>query len=269
MDLGLKNKVVLITGASGGIGQATAQMFSEEGAKVALCFHANKKGAEKLAGKLPGEYILIECDVSNEADMEKAFGNVVKKFGKVDIVIANAGIAMPKEAPIYEMESARFDEVISKNLKGAWLTAKEFFKVLKQTRPESASLIFVSSTSGIFGEEGHSEYSASKAALIGLTKTLKNELVRIVPMGRVNAVAPGWVWTPMTEQFISDKEAVLEALQTKALRKIGRPNEIASVIVALASDKIFSHVTGQIIAIDGGMDGRIIWTPDDIDLDKA
>ncbi|MDP3785214.1 MAG: SDR family NAD(P)-dependent oxidoreductase [bacterium] len=269
MDLGFKNKVVLITGASGGIGGATARIFSEEGAKVALCFHKNKKGAEELAARLPGERMLIECDVANEADMEKAFGDAVKKFGKVDIVVANAGVAMPKEAPIYEMESARFDEVISKNLKGAWLTAREFFKILKQTKPESASLIFASSTSGLFGEEGHSEYSASKAALVGLTKTLKNELVRIVPRGRVNAVAPGWVWTPMTEQFMSDKKAVSEALQTKALRRIGRPDEIASVIAALASDKLFGHVTGQVIAIDGGMEGRILWDESEVDVSQA
>ena len=109
----------------------------------------------------------------------------------------------------------------------------------------------------------------SKASLHGLVLTLKNEIVRIVPNGRVNAVAPGWILTPMSEKFANDKKSVVSALQTQALRRLGRPEEVARQIVWLASDEASGHVTGQILRVDGGMEGRKIWEPEDIDPAQA
>ena len=264
MDLGLKDKVVLVTGAAGGIGRATIKSFSEEGAKVVIHRHSNKRSVDDLIAELKAEYLVVDGDITGEVDIARFFGEAVKKFGQIDIVVANAGVAFPKDDPIDQMNLERFNKVIDVNLKGAWLTAREFFRCLKTSKQKSASLIFTASTSGIFGEEGWSEYSASKAALIGLTLTLKNEIVRIISNGRVNAVAPGWVWTPMTEEFRSNKTAIIESLQTKALRRIANPEDIARQIVVLSSDVVSGYITGQILRIDGGMEGRLIWNKKDI-----
>ena len=167
------------------------------------------------------------------------------------------------------MPASRFDEVIATNLRGTWLTAREFFRHLRQTKPSAASLVFVSSTAAVFGEAGHSEYAASKAAIIGLMKSLKNEMTRIVPKGRVNAVAPGWTWTPMTEEFKSDDAAVKKSLQTRALRRIGRPEEVARQILLLTSDEVSGYVTGQCVEVSGGMEGRVLWEKDEIDPSQA
>lgn len=269
MDLGLKNKTVLITGASGGIGRATVKAFAEEGANVVIHRHSDKTSAGDLFKDIKTDYLIVEGDVTDEKNIKNIFDVAIKKFGHIDIIVANAGIFPENEAPIDTMDVDRFDKVIAVNFKGAWLTAREFFRTLKKSKQDSASLIFTSSTSGIFGEEGYSDYSSSKAALIGLALTLKNEIVRIIPNGRVNAVAPGWTWTPMTESFKKDKDAVTKALETRALRRIARPEDIARQIVILSSDFASGYITGQTLRVDGGMEGRLIWDKADIDPKKA
>lgn len=269
MNLGLKDKIVLITGASGGIGQATSKLFSNEGAKIAIHYAHDRAQTEELQKKLKTESFLVQGDVSDEKQIEQIFKSTIDHFGGLDIVVANAGIAPPEYTPIDQMDSARFKKVTNVNQFGVWLTSREYFRYLRRKKPKSASLIVISSTSGIFGEEGYSEYSMSKSAMRGLTLTLKNEIVKIVPNGRVNCVAPGWTWTPMTEQFRSDKEGIIDTLQTRALRRIARPEDIAHAIVLLASEEVSGYITGQTLRVDGGLEGRKIWNREDIDLTQA
>ena len=269
MDLGLKDKVVLITGASGGIGDETARAFSREGAKVVIHYGRNEEAAKRLQKELQTESMIASADVSDEASVAALFAAALDRFGRVDIVVANAGIFPAEDTPIHKMDAERFDKVIAVNLRGAWLTAREFFRVLAETKPETASLVLVSSTSGVFGEYGHTEYSAGKAGLVGLTLSLKNEIVKLVPRGRVNAVAPGWTWTPMTEAFRSEHEAVKTALQTRALRKVAEPIDQANQIVLLASDVASGQVSGRVAVVAGGMEGRVLWKPEEIDPTKA
>lgn len=269
MDLGLKDKVVLVTGASGGIGEETARAFSREGAKVVIHYGRNREAAEVLQKELQTESLAVSADVSDEVSVANLFAQAVKKFGRVDIVVANAGIFPDTDEPIHKMDKSRWDKVIATNLTGSWLTAREFFRVLEQTKPESASLILIGSTSGVFGEYGHTEYSAAKAAVTGLVLTLKNEITRLVPKGRVNAVAPGWTWTPMTIKFKSAHDAVRKALQTRPIRKIAEPIDIANQIVVLASDAVSGQVTGRIAVVAGGMEGRILWDSEEIDPTQA
>lgn len=262
MDLGLKGKVVLITGASSGIGEACAVSFAKEGAHVAIHCHLGIEKARNLRDwilrmwKIKTAYYCTQ--IADEIGVNNMFEAVLEEFGRIDICVANAGIVIPQYERIDQMPIKRFNEVIAVNLFGAWLTARAFFKVLNPTQP-FASLIFVGSTSGTFGEEGWSDYCASKAALVGLTKTLKNEIIRIVPNGRVNMVAPGWTRTPMTVESLEDKELVDREMKTRAIARIADPIEVARQIVILSSEEVSSFVSGQIIGIDGGMEGRIIW----------
>lgn len=269
MNLELKDKIVVVTGSSGGIGEQTARAFAAEGAKVVAHYGHNKQAAEALIASLPTKGIALQADITSEEGVALLFAQAVELFGTVHVVVVNAGIFPADDTPIHQMEKARFEEVVKVDLTGAWLTAREFFRVLEKTKPDSASLIFISSTSGVFGEYGHTEYSAAKSALVGLTLSLKNEIVRLVPTGRVNAVAPGWTWTPMTEQFKSNTEAVTRALQTRSLRRVARPADIANQIVTLASDVASGQVSGRVAIVAGGMEGRVIWRPEDIDPTTA
>lgn len=269
MDLGLNGKVVLITGATGGIGEATAKAFSGAGAKVVINYNSNGSGAESLARSLRTESIAIKVDVSDEVEVASLFSKALAKFGTIDVVVANSGIFPPEDLTIDRMSLERFEKVMEVNAKGAWLVCREFFRLLRSKSPKSASIVLVGSTSAFFGECGHSEYSMSKAALHGLMLTLKNEIVQILPNGRVNAVAPGWIWTPMTEEFKNDEAAIKNALKTRSLRRIGRPQEVAKVILALASEEISGYVTGQVLRVDGGMEGRVLWDDSEIDVSHA
>ena len=269
MDLGLRGKVVLIVGASGGIGTQMARIFSEEGAPVGFHYFRNRKWAKEICGRLQNGSFMVQADVRDRKSVGIMFEKVLGRFGKIDIVVANSGIAPPADIPIEKMRVERFDEVMAVNLRGPWLIAQAFFKVLKKSKPVSASLVFVGSTAGTFGEEGHSEYAASKAALVGLVRTLQSEIVKICPRGRVNMVAPGWTKTAMTKTFTKDEAAVVRAMQTRALKRIARPEEIARPIVLLASDRAFGYVTGQVLLVDGGMEGRVIWEQEEIDLSRV
>ncbi|MBI5733602.1 MAG: SDR family NAD(P)-dependent oxidoreductase [Candidatus Kerfeldbacteria bacterium] len=271
MDLGLKNKIVLITGASGGIGAATARVFTKEGAKLVLHYGKNKADIEKLLKQLPPstKTLAVSADIADEAQVANLFNEAVKKFGQVDIVVANAGIFPAEDVAIQTMDKTRWDKVIATDLTGAWLTAREFFKSIAKNKISNPSLVFVSSTAGVFGEAGHSEYAAAKAALIGLTLSLKNEITRLTPHGRVNAVAPGWTWSPMTEKFKSNHQAVTRALLTRPLLKIAEASDIANQIVILSSSVVSGQVTGRVAVTAGGMEGGVLWDPSEIDPTEA
>ena len=270
METGLKEKVVLITGASGGIGQATARAFAEEGAKLILHGHSRLAELEKLRRELPVETITVQADLTQEAQVAQLFRQAVDHFGQVEVLVANAGIWPEEAQPLFEMSLERWNRTIAVDQTSVFLCAREFFRLLRRIRPETASLVIIGSTAAIFGEEGHADYAAAKAAITyGLTRSLKNELVRIVPRGRVNAVCPGWTLTRMAQGALSDPKAVVRALQTRALKRIARPEEIAQAIVFLASDKLAGHITGEILTVSGGMEGRLLHLPEEIDPSQA
>ena len=154
--------------------------------------------------------------------------------------------------PVWELPLARWEETLRANLTATFLTARGFL------RQGGRSLVLVGSTAGLFGEAGHADYAAAKAAILhGLLPSLKNEAARIAPDARVNAVAPGWTESPMTRGLV-DPEAVRLVSRTMALRKIARPEDVAAQVVALTSETISGHVTGQIVTVAGGMEGRVI-----------
>ncbi|MGQ9477003.1 MAG: SDR family NAD(P)-dependent oxidoreductase [Candidatus Bipolaricaulia bacterium] len=270
MEAGLKDKVVLITGASGGIGQATARAFAEEGAKLVLHGHSRPAELENLRKELAVESIAVLADLTQEAEVERLFREAYDHFGRVDVLVANAGIWPEEAQPLFEMSLERWNRTIAVDQTSVFLCAREFFRLLGRTRPESASLVIIGSTAAVFGEEGHADYAAAKAAITyGLTRSLKNELVRIVPRGRVNAVCPGWTLTRMAQGALSDPQALVRALQTRALKRIARPEEIARAIVFLASDKLAGHISGEILTVSGGMEGRLLHLPEEIDPSQA
>ncbi len=259
MNADLNDKCVLITGASGGIGLATAELFAEEGAKLILHYHTQAEPVRELQRRINVESIAVQADLRDEQQVQRLFTEGLKAFGRLDVVVANAGIFRPQSVPLHEMSLDQWRETIDADLTSVFLTCRTFLRHLAEDPRESAALILVGSTAAIFGEEGHADYSAAKAALTyGLTLSLKNEIVRLAPRGRVNCVCPGWTRTPMAEYAMSDPEAVRRAQSTMALRKIATPQDVATAIVFLASERLAGHLSGTILPVAGGMEGRLL-----------
>ena len=270
MDSGLRDKVVLVTGASGGIGSAVARLVAQEGARLVLHGHKNAAQLAKLKAELGVETYTHLADLTVEEEVEGLFEAAVGHFGQLDVVVANAGIWPKEHVPIHRMSLERWERTMATDLTSVFLCARAFFRVLDRLRPESAALVLVGSTAAVFGEEGHADYAAAKAAMTyGLTRTLKNEIVRIVPRGRVNAVCPGWTWTPMSEEGLRDPDLVRRVLTTRALRRVARPEEVAQAIVFLASERLAGHVSGEILTVAGGMEGRLLHHPAEVDPTQA
>jgi len=164
--------------------------------------------------------------------------------------------------PVAQMSLRQWQTTLDTNLNAAFLVAREYLRQLERAPDalrDKASILFVGSTSGKYGEAGHADYSSSKSALMyGLTLTLKNEIVKIAPKGRVNSVAPGWVKTPMAEESLKDPLTVYRALASTPLKKVAMPWDVATQIVVLSSPKLSGHVTGQCLMVEGGMEGRLL-----------
>jgi 3-oxoacyl-[acyl-carrier protein] reductase len=254
VDLKLSQKRVLVTGASGGIGAATARAFAAEGCEVIAHWHRGAARADALAQELGCR--LVQADLTSEDDVDRLFGEA----GPLDVCAAVAGVWPRADEPVWELSLARWRDTIDQNLTATFLTARGFLRGVAERG--HGSLILVGSTAGQFGEAGHADYAAAKAALQGgLLLSLKNEVVRVAPRARVNAVAPGWTETPMTRGLVDD-ELVRGISRTMPLRKVARPEDVARQIVVLASDEASGHVTGQVVTIAGGMEGRVLH-PDD------
>ncbi len=264
MDTGLSGKHVVITGASGGIGFETVKMFLAEGAKVTATFNSSKRELDSLQKSTPDQLLLVKVDQTHEEEVEDLFSQANTRFGRVDILVANAGIANHEGVAIQDMTLSQWERTISVNLTGAFLCAKYFFVNLEKYRDDSASLILIGSTAGFFGEAWYCDYATSKAGMHGLMMSLKNEISHIAPKGRVNLVNPGWTLTPMAEEALTDKDMVTRILQTIPMRKTAKPHDIASAILYFASDVLSGHVSGQTINIAGGMEGRVLFTPGEI-----
>ena len=255
MESGLSGKCVLVTGASGGIGSACARSFAAEGARVALHYHRGRNRAEAVAEELGGAPIL-NADLTIEDDVTQLFAAARDALGRVDVCAAVAGVWPAEDVPVWELPLERWRATVDANLTASFLTARAFLREVE--RNGGGSLVLVGSTAGIFGEAGHADYAAAKSAILGgLLLSLKNEVTRIAPTARVNAVAPGWTVSPMTRGLV-DEERIRAISRTMALRKVAQPEDVARAVVYLASDELSGHVSGQVVTVAGGMEGRVV-----------
>jgi 3-oxoacyl-[acyl-carrier protein] reductase len=251
MDAGLAGKGVVVTGASGGIGSACARALIAEGARVVVHYHRGRERAESLGGAAA-----VRADLTDEADAQRLFDEARAVLGSVDVCAAVAGVWPEADEPVWELPLDRWEATLRANLTATFLTARAFLQEVERTG--HGSLVLVGSTAGRFGEAGHADYAAAKAAIQGgLLLSLKNEIVRIAPRGRVNAVAPGWTYSPMTRGAL-DESVVRSVSRTMALRKVAVADDIARAVVFLASDELSGHVTGELVTVAGGMEGRTV-----------
>ncbi|HVP13009.1 MAG TPA: SDR family NAD(P)-dependent oxidoreductase [Phycisphaerae bacterium] len=259
MNTGLKDKCVLITGASGGIGQAVARAFAAEGSTLVLHYHHNAQSVERLRGELNARAIAVQADLCDEQQADAMFAEGLKTFPRIDAVVVNAGAWNASAVPLWEMTLAQWRQTLDADLTSAFLTCRAFLRHLSAVPRESAALVLVGSTAAIFGEADHADYSAAKAAMTyGLTRSLKNEIVRLAPRGRVNCVCPGWTETPMAAGQLADAALLKRITATRPLQAIARPQDIAAAIVFLASDTLAGHITGAVLPVAGGMEGRLL-----------
>jgi 3-oxoacyl-[acyl-carrier protein] reductase len=255
MDTGLNGKAVLVTGGAGGIGTAVSRAFAVEGAKVAVHYRTSGDAAAVLAEEIGG--IAVGADLRDPNAVDAMFRDVIGELGTLDVCVANAGLWPREDTPVWELDLDRWKATLDSNLTATFLTARGFLGHAAETG--SGSLVMVGSTAGIFGEAGHADYAAAKGAIItGLLFSLKNEAARIGPGVRVNAVAPGWTVTPMIGDKGLDDDHVAHVTATMSLKKLGRPEDVAAQVVVLASDQISGHLSGQVVTVAGGMEGRIV-----------
>ena len=241
-------KTVLITGGSRGIGKAVAIKFAEKGNQIIINYVSEKTDTEKLKNELleagAKDVLLIKADVSNSEDVKNMVKESIEKFEKIDILVNNAGIT--KDNLLMRKSEEEFDRVIQINLKGTYLVTKEVTKYMMKKR--SGSIVNLASVVGVAGNAGQCNYAASKAGIIGFTKSIAKELAsRNI---RANAVAPGFIETDMTNVL---KEEIKENINSQIpLRRMGSAKEVAELVYFLGEDAS-SYITGQVINVDGGM----------------
>jgi 3-oxoacyl-[acyl-carrier protein] reductase len=271
MNAQLTGKVIVITGASGGIGSAIARAFAAEGAKLVLHCHRNRASVLKLQRELsPTESLVVAGDLTKETAVKKLFAQAVERFGRVDTLVANAGWWETRDVPFHKLSLKQWRHTLDGVLTSAFLCTREFFRIAAKLKRGNAVLI--GSTAAVFGEAGHADYAAAKSAMaFGLTRSLKNELSRLAPHtksycgGRINCVCPGWTVVPRNAAKLGDAQMIRKVTATMALPKIARPEDMANAVVFLASDALAGHITGQTLVVAGGMEGRTLWQPGEID----
>jgi 3-oxoacyl-[acyl-carrier protein] reductase len=244
--MNLKGKNAIVTGGSIGIGTAIALALAEAGANVAINYRVHADEANAVVAEIEAmgrKGLAIPADVASFAEAEEMVKKVVEKFGSVDILVCNAGIN--RDGVIWKMTEEQWDQVIDTNLKG-------YFNYIRAVAPffreqEHGRIINITSINGLRGKFGQSNYSASKAGIIGLTKTVARELGR--SHVTVNAVAPGMIMTEMAKQL--EQKWLDTAIAETVLGKLGEPGDVANLVVFLASD-LADHITGQVISVDGG-----------------
>jgi 3-oxoacyl-[acyl-carrier protein] reductase len=228
--------------------------FAAEGARPLVHFHRGEDRARALAAEVGAP--LAQSDLTSEADVARLFEEAGSALGGIDVCVQVQGVWPRDDVPVWDLPLERWEETLRTNLTATFLVARGFLREVERSR--HGSLVLVGSTAGVFGEAGHADYAAAKSAILGgLLLSLKNEIVRIAPLGRVNAVAPGWTESPMTRGLV-EPERVAAVSRTMALRKVAQPEDVARQVVVLASDKLSGHVTGQVIVVAGGMEGRTV-----------
>ena len=250
MHITLEGEVALVTGGSRGIGAATVKAFAAVGAKVVFNYHRANRAAQEVIESckgLEGQAVAERADVSSMADARRLVEAAVNRYGKLDILVANAGIWNFKPLPIQRLTETQWDEMMAINLKGAYSVIHH--AVPQMIRQKRGRIIVVSSTAGQRGEAFHTHYGASKGGLISLVKGLSTELAGHHIL--VNGVAPGWVETDMSTAVLNNRREYEKAISTIPLRRFARPEEIALPILFLASS-MATFITGEILNVNGG-----------------
>ena len=241
----LSGRVALVTGASRGIGKAIAISLGKLGAEVIVNYSASDASAEEVVKSINekgGSSYKLKFDVSDEESVNKAVNQIIRDSGKIDILINNAGIT--RDGLLMRMKASQWDEVLNTNLKGVFLCTKNVSKFMMKER--SGKIVNITSIVGLIGNPGQANYAASKAGVIGFTKTCAKEFAsRGI---KVNAIAPGFIETEMTENLRTD-----DLLKMIPLGKLGSADQIASLVNFLVSSDASEYITGQTISIDGGM----------------
>jgi 3-oxoacyl-[acyl-carrier protein] reductase len=241
----LDGKISIVTGASRGIGKATALELAAQGSKVVVNYANSSSAADEVVAKIVeggGEAIAVQADVSKTEEVDRLFTTVMEKWGRVDTLVNNAGIT--RDTLLLRMKLEEWQAVIDLNLTGVFLCTKVASKIM--LKQKSGRIINITSVSGLMGTPGQANYSAAKAGVIGFTKTVAKELSsRGIT---VNAVAPGFISTDMTADLKS--EGILQFIP---LGRYGEPEEVAGMIRFLAADPAAAYITGQTFNVDGGM----------------
>ncbi|KAJ9218276.1 CAZyme family CE4 [Paecilomyces variotii] len=270
--LGLEGLHVFITGAAGGIGSQAIREFLDQGCNV-TAHDLRPIEVPSLDGEQYARLHTVTGDISDEESIRSCFQQARKRFGPVNILIANAGITDEShEYPIWEMPLDLWEKTYRTNIRGTFLTIKHFLRAANAAQDalgrelDNLAIVVTGSECGKFGQAGHSEYASGKAGLqYGLIRGVKNEIVRLNSKARINSVAPGWVNTPLIEGRLDDpKEMWAEAQATVPLRKIAKPEDVARAMAFLASHRAAGHISGECLSVDGGMEGRLVWKENEV-----
>ena len=218
-------------------------------------YNRGEERARGVADELGGAPV-AQADLTVEADVDRLFAEARAALGRIDVCAAVAGVYPAEDAPVWVLPLERWENTVRANLTATFLTARGFLREVERTG--QGSLVLVGSTAGVFGEAGYADYAAAKSGILGgLLLSAKNEVARISKTARVNAVAPGWTTSPMTRGLLDDA-AVDRITKTMPLRKVATAEDVAAQVVVLGSDTLSGHVTGQVVVVAGGMEGRLV-----------
>ncbi|KAI0334267.1 hypothetical protein GY45DRAFT_1367779 [Cubamyces sp. BRFM 1775] len=260
---------------TGSIKAAVAAVgFLEVGARVSAHYNTKLAPLQPLLDEYgPSRVRALHANLTQEADVQRLFhspSDLQDGFGPVQVVIINHAYYEARDVPVAQMSLEQWESTMSTNLTSSFLVAREYLRGLERATDnvkDKAAIVLIGSTAGKYGEAGHADYSATKSAMMyGLCLSLKNEIVKIAPKGRVNAIAPGWVKTPMAEESLKDPNVLYRALATTPLKKVATPEDIAGQIVVISSPSLSGHISGQVLMIEGGMEGRLLNERGDLGL---
>ncbi|MCH7731771.1 MAG: 3-oxoacyl-[acyl-carrier-protein] reductase [Candidatus Marinimicrobia bacterium] len=242
---GLKNKIVVVTGAGQGIGKATAIRFANEGSKVVVAEYNSTTGkaVSDMIAESGGNSLFVQVDISKRESVQKMVSETMKKFGRIDVLVNNAGVI--DDVTLKKMTDEQFDRVVNVNMKGTFICTQEVATIMREQ--EYGVILNAASVVALYGNFGQTNYVASKAGIIGMTKVWARELGKYNI--RVNAVAPGFIQTDMVKDI--PEEVLTASLQHVPLKRMGQPEEVAATYCFLASDDA-SYITGTVISVDGG-----------------
>ena len=247
----LQSKIALITGADSGIGQATAEAFAKAGADVAVTYHTDENGITETKRRVEAagrRAVAMQCDIEDPASVQAAFDRTVAELGTPDLLVANAGKGMGG-MPVADMDDEKFEQILRTDLMGPLFCARAFVR-LRKAAGGRGRLVFIGSVAGHLPTPGSAPYGMAKAGVNSLVRSLSVEVApdRI----NVNAIAPGLIRTPMTQERLDDPEKAASSMENIPWRRAGEPEEIAGLAVFLASDAA-DYVTGQTFVMDGGL----------------